>query len=402
MPGSSAARDGLALARSHNCTKAIPLLEQAERERHRPSTAVPLADCLAATGKLLRAGDLYQTVVTDEPTPRWTWADHQAVKAARTRADELMARIPRLRIELAAPYEGREIWIDGRVLSDASAETPVEPAVPVSILVRAHGHEPFTETVLLQEKERWVVKVRLVPIPPLPLRPPPPASANRSPTRWLGVRYYGAVLPQFMMNAVVDGGRTLAMPGVAATFTTPAGRADLTFALGYLSLRMGDTPTKPRGSPNTDWEIVDSTLQGLMASVDLTWAFPLDASHHWSVRVGGGVGVGWTFAGDLHRTQAYPQDGLVGDPAAYLKCRGPNNPWGTFRYCNTLDKDATHYGGFAEPDWFHHGIRPLVSPWLVLPQLGLSWKPARAIAFDLDTGLSLAGFLTSFGVRVAL
>ena len=68
---------------------------------------------------------------------------------------------------------------------------------------------------------------------------------------------------------------------------------------------------------------------------------------------------------------------------------------------NRLDKDATHYGGYTEPDWFHHGIRPVVFPWLVLPQVGLSWRVAERVAIDLDTGLSLSGFTTGLGLRVA-
>ena len=76
--------------------------------------------------------------------------------------------------------------------------------------------------------------------------------------------------------------------------------------------------------------------------------------------------------------------------------------FGTFTYCNALDKDAAHYPGYTEPDWFHGGIRPSIFPWLVLPQVGLTFHPSRTVAIDLDTGISLSGILTSLGFRVAL
>jgi len=94
--------------------------------------------------------------------------------------------------------------------------------------------------------------------------------------------------------------------------------------------------------------------------------------------------------------------GKPGDPSTYLPCQGPNNPRGTFAYCNALDKDATHYPGYTEPDWFHGGIRPSLFPWLVLPQLGFSFRPSANVAIDLDTGVSISGILTSLGVRFGL
>jgi hypothetical protein len=176
----------------------------------------------------------------------------------------------------------------------------------------------------------------------------------------------------------------------------------VTFALGYLSYRMGQTPFKPHGEPDTEWEDDTSSLQALTATVDLMWSFPLDAAGDVSFRVGGAAGLGWMFLGDYYRVQTYPADGKIGDPSTYLLCKGPNNPRGTFRYCNALDKDATHYPGIPEPDWFHHGIRPLVFPWLVLPQLGLSFRAASNVVIDVDTGVSISGILTSVGFRVGL
>jgi hypothetical protein len=399
-PGDAQAQRGLLFARRRNCDKAVPLLEEAEKLRHRPSTAVPLADCYVATGDLLKASKLYHRVMLDKPERFWLRADYNARKSAEKKAGDVDKRIPSIRFDPAGEYEDLEIEIDGAALADPAAEKKVLPDVAVPFVARAKGRKELQDTVTLHEGERRVIKLRLEPIAPKP--PPAPPPREPLPTSWLGVRYYGVVLPKFVMNFVADGGTNLVVPGGAFTFTTQAGDAEVGVALGYLSYRMRDTPFKPRGEPDTEWEITSSTLQAVTATVDLMWSFPLDAARHVSFRVGGAAGFGWMFLGDLSRVQAYPKDGKPGDPATYLKCRGPNDPQGSFRYCNALDKDATHYPGYSEPDWFHHGIRPSVFPWLVLPQLGFTFRPARAVAIDLDTGLSISGFLTSLGVRFGL
>jgi hypothetical protein len=165
---------------------------------------------------------------------------------------------------------------------------------------------------------------------------------------------------------------------------------------------MDQTPFRPHGEPDTEWELVGSSLQALTATVDLMWAFPLDKADHVSFKVGGSVGLGWMFLGDMTRVQTYPASLMPGNPSSYLPCKGPNNPFGTFMYCNSLDKDAAHYPGYSEPDWFRGGIRPSLFPWLVFPQVGLTFHPSRTFAIDLDTGVSLSGILTSLGFRVAL
>jgi hypothetical protein len=265
----------------------------------------------------------------------------------------------------------------------------------VWVTARAKGYQAFAQEVALEERERRVLPLKLEPVP----APPAP---RPWPTVWIGARYYGAVIPRFALNLVADGGTTVVVPGGALTVTLPTRGPEITFALGYLSYRMGDTPFKPRGAPDTEWEFIGSTMQAFTATVDVMWGFALDAAAHVRFRIGGSIGLGWMALGDMTRVQSYPANGVPGDPSTYLKCLGPNNPPGTFRYCNGLDGDANHYPGYTEPDWFHGGIRPSLYPWLVLPQLGFSFRPAKRVVIDLDTGASLSGFLTSLGVRFGI
>ena len=119
------------------------------------------------------------------------------------------------------------------------------------------------------------------------------------------------------------------------------------------------------------------------------------------LRFGAGIGVGIAFAGDLHRWQAYPPEGAGSDAELWQKCNGPNDPAGTFRYCNQLDKDADRYGK-AEPYWHEDGLRPLFFPWLSIPQVGLTVHPTDTTALDLEIGATLNGLMTSLGMRFSL
>jgi hypothetical protein len=409
-PGDGPGQNGLVFARRHDCVKAIPLLEQAELARHRPGWALPLADCYLATGELLRASELYHVVAADRPQRFWIRADYNAAKAAQARAQVADKRIPTLRFSTDTPYEDLEVEVGGKPLADPTAEKQVAPDVPVTIVAHARGREEFADEVVLNEGERRVVALHLARLVVGTAAKKGggkkgAAGPGAAPTNWLGVRYYGAVIPKFVMNIVADGGENLVVPGGAITFTTLTSDVELTVALGYVSYRMGNTLFKPHGAPDTAWELDSSTLQALTATVDLMWSFPLGQSGV-SFRIGGAAGVGWMFLGDLYRVQTYPANltpGLVTpNPTAYLPCKGPNNPRGTYLYCNELDSNATHYPGYTEPDWFHGGIRPSLFPWLVLPQLGFSFRPSNAVVIDVDTGVSISGILTSLGVRFGL
>ena len=195
-------------------------------------------------------------------------------------------------------------------------------------------------------------------------------------------------------------------------------RRELSRARPGFAFRMEESGTS--GSEDWEWRwVVDplgayptASLVIARTDVDSFRLQPRDNANWF----GAGLGVGWTFMGDLYRTQAYPADAVPGDqstfvpgdPYRYVKCRGPNNPAGSFRYCNQLDYDADHYPGYVEPSWFTRpkgrpqGLRPLVYPWLVLPEIGLSFRPWDRFALDLRVGASATGVLGGFGMRIAL
>ncbi|MCC6555340.1 MAG: hypothetical protein IT372_20455 [Polyangiaceae bacterium] len=401
-PGDFQAARGIALARKGDCAKAVPLLEEAELKRHRPSSAVALADCYVAQAELIRASELYHAVAGEKMARGFTFADRIAIKKAKKKAADVDKRIPTIAFEPEEDYEDLEVELEGRVMDDPAKPRKVLPDTKIPYQARARGYEELADEIVLSEGERRVVKLKLKLLPPPPKKPPERRPGSGRPTTWIGAGYQGFVIPKLMFNLFGDGGRTMLVPGGELTLTTQASDVDVVISLAYARFRLGETPFRPDGQPDTEWEILESDLQALMATAHLAWDFPLNDSGSVSFRVGAGAGVGWTFLGNLYRTQAYPPKGAGGDPYKYKKCRGPNDPAGSFLYCNQLDHDADHYFGYVEPSWFEGGYSPLIFPWLSLPELGLTGRPSDSVAIDLKVGLSITGLLTSLGVRFGL
>lgn len=413
------ARQGITLAKRGNCAKAVPILEEVELERHRPSTAEALAGCYASQGELVRAAELYRVVGAEKPIRGWTRDDHNAKYRSKKKAAELDARLPSIKFKVSEDYEDLEIELDGRPVTSPNEPRQFLPDAEVTITARAKDKKEIEETITLSEGERRVYIITLEKADPK--APPKPKKASGasgasgsggSSSIALGARFRGMIIPKFLMNAFGDGGTTMFAPGGDLTLTAALPDVDIAVSLGYSSYRMGEVAWKPSGRPDTEYEILQSDLQAMLATVDLLWNIPLDKLGRVSFRVGGGIGVGWTFAGNLYRTQAYPESLLAGDPyraqpvsadpSEYVKCAGPNAPLGTFRYCNQLDKDAAHYGGYMEPSWFDGGVRPLVFPWVTFPQVGISWRIAPRLTLDIDGGLTISGFMTAAGLRYEL
>jgi hypothetical protein len=398
-----AAARGLALAKKGDCVAATPLLEEAELARHRPSTASALAGCYVSLGDLLRAAELYHAIADEEPQRGWTVADRRAAKDAKKKADDVDARIPTITLSIPEAYENLDVLINGKSWSDPLEPKKVAPDTTVEIEAQAKDTEVYTTKIVLAEGERLVLELRLVRKSKSKQKPPGPAATRADrPSTWLGARFRGFLMPKFMVNTAFDSGATLFAPGAGLTVATKAGEAMLVFSAAYANYRVPEMPIKPVGKPDTEYEIVESDLQALFATMDILWSKELDDKGNWSARLGLGIGVGWFFYGNLYRTQAYPTTQSGNDPYLYAKCRGPNNPFGSFRYCNQLDADADHYPGYTEPSWIEGGYLPTVFPFLAFPELGLSWTPAPNVALDLEVAATVSGIMMGLGFRYGL
>lgn len=373
----------------------MPLLEEANRDAASPRVPFALANCYVALGELLKASDLYAKVVAMPERPEWNLADRAAIEQAKRRAEQVGERIPELRIKPKRPYEALIVRVDGVKVEDLDKPIRLQPDRTVEVVARARGFDEITERVTLPERARKELVIELIASEQrnvLPPRPPPR----------VGARGRALVIPKFIMNMFGDGGANVIAPGGAVVATLSAGDADVNLAAGYANYRLGDTVFKPSGAPDTEWEVISSDLQSIYATIGIARAFALNSSRSLKLTLGGSLGVGWTPLGELRRNQIYPRDLSPGDPNSYVKCRGPNDPAGTFRYCNQLDKDADHYGDFAEPSWFSGGLRPTLYPWLALPEVVLEWQLATRLTFDLELALTLGGAMGGVGFRYAL
>ena len=403
-----APKSGIELAREGDCVAAVPLLERAEAAEHRPSTAAALARCHVSLGELLLAHDIWSNLAREKSDRSWSAEDRKAHAQAGEEAGRLLERIPTVELELRPEGSSATVRLGRRVVDPALAIL-APPDERVVLRVEAEGYAPHEEEILLAEggHRRLVVTLRPLGEAVRPSARPSPEPADDEhhdgpPRVWIGARYRGLLLPSFLMSVVGEGGTTAYLPGGALTLDVPVSRRlDFVGSLGAQSLVTGPFPFKPRGTPDTEWEIVESDLVALVATAELMWRFPLDDAERVSFRLGGGLGVGFSVIGDLYRTQAYPASGDPSDPDGYAPCVGPNDPAGTFRYCNQLDKDANRYGQ-ADRALGDGGARPVVYPWLALPQLGLELRPSDGLAFDLELGVSLTGFFGGAGAKLAL
>lgn len=210
---------------------------------------------------------------------------------------------------------------------------------------------------------------------------------------FLGVRFRDVVVPQFMLELFAKGGATGNVWLVGPELTMRKDRTEIDISLVYADYGFGPAMLKGKDDADVAYEVVKSELKVGYLTFDLLIDVPLDSSGMFSFLIGGGVGVGFV-AGDLHRTQAYPTDGGAADPkdaSKWTKCTGDGDGFGG--YC---DNGNNHYtsGGkdFSEPSWLDGGSKPVILPWLSIPQLSFRAKPIKQMQIRADVGFAITGF----------
>jgi hypothetical protein len=238
-----------------------------------------------------------------------------------------------------------------------------------------------------------------------------PAEETGKPYYFVGVRFRDAVVPKFMINIFADGGATVNVPMVGVEVTRRKDRFEFVFGLQYADYAMQPFLFKGYNEPDNAYEIVSSSLKQVLFTADLLYSVPLDKSGRLAFLVGGGIGIGGVF-GNLYRSQAFP---AVADPDPnnvkdWKGCPGdqamPVDSMGV-AYCKGSENDhftdSRNGGkGYDEPSWAGGGSKPIVFPWLALPQLGLRYKPIKQLQARLDLGFSTSGFFFGLGASYGL
>ena len=224
---------------------------------------------------------------------------------------------------------------------------------------------------------------------------------NEDPTktyRFIGIRFRDVIVPKFILNLFASGGTTVNVPMVGVEYGSRRDHLEYDLALQYAPYSMGPTLFKGKNDASISYEKVESGLKLAYFTFDLLYEIPLekqgDKTGRFALLVGGGVGIGAVF-GNLYRNQVYP----IGDPnnldaKNWGYCTAPGKPRGD--YC---DSGNNHYPGSGSSDprhsensWANGGSKPMVFPWLSLPQVSFRAKPIKELQLRADVGFSITGF----------
>jgi hypothetical protein len=173
--------EAIALIKSENYASACPKLEESQRLDPGLGTQFHLAGCYDHVGKLVKALELYRSVLTSARA-----ADKQKLaRLADERLKELTPRVPRLRLSFASPEPTAEVFVDGaRVTStDWTKEGTTIDTGRHQIEVRVGGKLPWRASPTAREGDvvnLTVGELTPVPPPPAPAPEPPPASPLQS------------------------------------------------------------------------------------------------------------------------------------------------------------------------------------------------------------------------------
>ncbi len=265
--------------------------------------------------------------------------------------------------------------------------------------------------------------------PPEPTAPPPEESAAAKPaappaevpntppdvTAWditdtheeptksykfIGLRYRGNVIPQFLENLFVDDGATIYSNSVGIEFDLRKNGSSTIPWIQYSDYNTGDILFLQKGKDDVSagtalgsfHSDVNSSLKVLYLGVDELWSVPIKADKL-DFEYGFGVGVGFVF-GDLRNDWVFDSGNsgpLAGNGHHYTPCANTSQGAGC-NPANHTDPAPAKVNGHVEPNWFNNGSVPAIFPHIALPQFSLRYKPIKQLETRLSLGFSLTGF----------
>ena len=231
--------------------------------------------------------------------------------------------------------------------------------------------------------------------------------------RFIGVRFREIFVPRFLINLFAAGGTNVNAPSVGVELISRRDHLEYGLAASYADYGMAQTIFRSKANPPTSNELVASKLKLIFVTFDILYEIPLERktdgagntrTGRFALLVGGGVGLAGV-AGNLYRSQAYPLKGGAADdnvPSQWGACQGAGKP-GVSGFCGNSNghfspgNDVTQ--GYSEPSWAGGGSKPLIFPWIALPQISLRYKPIKQFQTKLDLGFSTSGFF--FGLSAS-
>jgi hypothetical protein len=227
------------------------------------------------------------------------------------------------------------------------------------------------------------------------------AAGNDSPVEepgktyyFVGLRYRGIVVPQFIQGLFASGGATVYVNAIGPEFAIRKDNFEYNLSPWLAFYSMGDTGFKGKSDKDEAWELINANITMLYLTSDFLWSH--NFTPELAINYGLGAGFGFVF-GSLHRVQSFPT--VPGQsPDNYSKCAfaGQPTPFNAPDGNPYCDGSNNHFGNYSEPSWANGGSKPILFPWLVV-QTGLRFKPSRTIAARLDIGFGTSGFFFGLG-----
>jgi hypothetical protein len=169
-------QQALSLETAEDWAGALSLFQQVAAIKLTPQVRFHIGLCEEHLGRLAAALGDYKLAAVEAEAAKATEVAAQV--AART--DELRARIPKIIISRGKGAEYASVSLDGVSLGSSSVgnELPVDPG-PHHVDATARGYKPYSETIVLAEKELKKLELKLDPVaaevvPPPPGPQPPP------------------------------------------------------------------------------------------------------------------------------------------------------------------------------------------------------------------------------------
>jgi hypothetical protein len=253
------------------------------------------------------------------------------------------------------------------------------------------------------------------PPPPAEEAPPPKKSAADTPNSppdvgawdigdtheepgksymFIGLRYRGTIVPQFLENIFVNDGATIYSNSIGVEFDLRKNGSSTIPWIQYADYDTGDILFFQKGQPNSDafHSVINSSLKAIYVGVDELWSTNLVANKL-DFEYGFGVGIGFLF-GHLVNDWVFDSGNsgpLSGDGHHYTPCANTGQGNGC-NPANHTDPNPPHVGGHVEPNWFGSGSVPVIFPHIAVPQLSLRYKPIKQLETRFSLGFSLTGF----------
>lgn len=254
-------------------------------------------------------------------------------------------------------------------------------------------------------------------LPNLPME----AEADNTDTRedpnrkyyFIGLRYRGTVIPQFIENLFVDDGALIYSNSLGIEMDIRSGGSSLIPWIQYTDYNTGDILFLQKGQQDiaANRSIVNSSLKAIYLGIDELWSVPL-VETKLDFEIGFGVGIGGVF-GTLSNNWVYIDNSQAAKTQNkgiestngnyYVKCGSTMAPIAdqsdVSDGCNPSNHTTPnpvkvfkngHY--YIEPNWFNGGSVPVVFPIINVPEIGLRYKPIKQLEMRADMGFGLTGF----------